>query len=156
MCRTFQRESLMKTAIPAIIAVALVSATSAQAKSTNNPQDLVNLESAWAKAAVARDAAALSRIVASDWKGQNERGKMYDRATMIHQTTAGEERLTSMLNHDVHVRFIGDDHAVVQGMDNESGVKKGKTVNEVYSWTDIYEKRGGQWVAIASQNTPVK
>jgi ketosteroid isomerase-like protein len=156
MCRTVQREKLMKTAIPVMLAVALASASSAQARTANNPQELVNLESAWAKAAVARDAAALSRIVAPDWKGQNERGKMYDRAAMIHQTTAGEERLTSMVNHDLHVRFMGDDHAVVQGMDNESGVKKGKTIKEVYSWTDIYEKRNGQWVAIASQNTPVK
>ena len=114
------------------------------------------MEAAWAKAAVARDCAALTRIVAPDWQGQNQHGKYYDRAAMIHQTTAGEEKLTSMVNHDVHVRFIGNDHAIVQGMDNKSGVKKGKTVNEVYSWTDIYEKRGGQWVAIASQNTPVK
>jgi hypothetical protein len=143
----------MKLAIPAMIAVVLASAASAAG---NNPQDLVNMEAAWAKAAVARDSAALTRIVAPDWKGQNEHGKIYDRAAMIHQTTAGEEKLTSMVNHDVHVRFIGNDHAIVQGMDNESGVKKGKTVNEVYSWTDIYEKRGGQWVAIASQNTPVK
>jgi uncharacterized protein (TIGR02246 family) len=143
----------MKLAIPAMIAVVLASAASAAG---NNPQDLVNMEAAWAKAAVARDSAALARIVAPDWKGQNEHGKIYDRAAMIHQTTAGEEKLTSMVNHDVHVRFIGNDHAIVQGMDNESGVKKGKTVNEVYSWTDIYEKRGGQWVAIASQNTPVK
>ena len=143
----------MKLAIPAMIAVVLASAASAAG---NNPQDLVNMEAAWAKAAVARDSAALTRIVAPDWKGQNEHGKIYDRAAMIHQTTAGEEKLTSMVNHDVHVRFIGNDHAIVQGMDNEFGVKKGKTVNEVYSWTDIYEKRGGQWVAIASQNTPVK
>ena len=29
-------------------------------------------------------------------------------------------------------------------------------LKEVYSWTDIYERRGGKWVAVASQNTPVK
>ncbi|MFL6728235.1 MAG: nuclear transport factor 2 family protein [Sphingomicrobium sp.] len=146
----------MKTAIPVMLAVVLASAASAQPKAANNPQDLVNMEMAWSKAAVARDAAALSRIVAPDWTGQNHRGKMYNRAAMIHETTAGEEKLTSMVNHDVHVRFIGNDHAIVQGMDNESGVTKGKTVKEVYSWTDVYEKRGGHWVAIASQNTPVK
>ena len=146
----------MKTAIPVMLAVVLASAASAQPKVANNPQDLINMEAAWAKAAVARDAAALSRIVAPDWKGQNQRGKMYDRAAMIHETTAGEEKLTSMVNHDLHVRFIGNDHAIVQGMDNESGVRKGKTVKEVYSWTDIYEKRDGHWVAIASQNTPIK
>ena len=146
----------MKIAIPLILAVALASAASAQPKAANNPQDLVNIETAWSKAAVARDAAALSRIVAPDWTGQNEHGKMMNRAAMIKHTVAGPEKLSAMTNHDVHVRFIGNDHAIVQGMDNETGMTKGKKVNQVYSWTDIFEKRGGHWVAIASQNTPVK
>jgi hypothetical protein len=146
----------MKTAIPAILAVVLASAVSAPAHAANNPQELIDMEAAWAKAAVARDAAALNRIVAADWHGQNDKGKLYDRAAMVHETVAGHEKLTSMTNHDLHVRFLDNDHAVVQGMDNESGTKAGKKVNEVYSWTDVYEKRGGKWMAIASQNTKVK
>jgi hypothetical protein len=146
----------MKMAIPAILALVLASGASAQAKAANDPQELINMEAAWAKASVARDAAALSRIVASDWHGQNHQGKYYDRAAMIHEIVAGDEKLSSMANHDLHVRFLGADHAVVQGMDDESGVTKGKTVHEVYSWTDVYEKRNGHWVAVASQNTKVK
>jgi hypothetical protein len=146
----------MKLAIAAIVAVALASGASAQHKAANNPQDLINLETTWSKAIVAKDAAALNRIVAADWHGQNEKGKYSDRATMVHASVTTATKLSAMVNHDVHVRFIGNDHAIVQGMDNESGVTKGKTTNEVYSWTDIFEKRGGQWVAIASQNTPVK
>lgn len=146
----------MKFVISATIAVAIASAASAQPKTANNSQDLVNLEAAWSKAAVARDAAALNRIVAPDWHGQNEKGKMMDRAAMVQQTVSGDEKLSAMTNHDVHVRFIYGDHAIVQGMDNETGTIKGKTVHQVYSWTDIFEKRNGHWVAIASQNTPVK
>ena len=146
----------MKIAIPVIAAIILASGTSAQAAAANDPQQIVAMESAWAKAAVERDAAALNRIVAPDWHGQNHNGKLYDRAAMIHETVAGHEKLTSMNNHDLHVRFLGPDHAVVQGMDDESGVVAGKKVNEVYSWTDVYEKRGGHWVAVASQNTKVK
>lgn len=146
----------MKTSIPVILFVTLASAASAQPKAANNPQDLVNIEAAWSKAAVARDAAALSRIVAPDWTGQNEHGKMMNRAAMIQHTVAGDEKLSAMTNHDVHVRFIGSNHAIVQGMDDETGMTKGKKVNQVYSWTDIFEKRGGHWLAIASQNTPVK
>jgi hypothetical protein len=145
----------MKIAIAAIAAVVLASPLSAAAPA-NNPQDLVNLEAAWSKAAVAKDAAALNRIVAADWTGQNEHGKMMNRAAMIQHAVSADEKLASMTNHDLHVRFVGSDLAIVQGMDNESGVAKGKKVNDVYSWTDIFQKRGGQWVAIASQNTPVK
>jgi hypothetical protein len=146
----------MKTAIPVIFALAFASGAAAEAKATNNPQELIDMEAAWAKAAVARDAAALNRIVAADWQGQNQKGKIYNRAAMVHETVAGDEKLTSMVNHDLHVRFLGSDHAIVQGMDNETGVRKGKAVKETYSWTDIYEKRDGKWVAVASQNTPIK
>lgn len=145
----------MKTAIPVILVVALASAASA-APPANNPQDLVNLETAWSKALVARDSAALNRIVAPDWSGHSAQGKLINRADMMQHELNGPEKLTAMANHDVHVRFIGPDHAIVQGMDNESGVTKGKKVNEVYSWADIFAKRDGHWVAIASQNTPVK
>ena len=148
----------MKTAIPAMLALVLASGVSAPAlaAAANNPQDLINIEADWAKAAVARDAAALNRIVAADWHGQNHHGKYYDRATMIHEVVAGHEKLTSEVNHDLHVRFLGADYAVVHGMDNETGVEAGKKINEVYSWLDVYEKRGGRWVAIASQSAKVK
>ena len=148
----------MKTAISAILALVLASAASAPvlAAGANNPQDLVNIEAAWAKAAVARDAGALNRIVAADWHGQNHHGKYYDRAAMIKEVVAGPEKLTSEVNHDLHVRFLGANFAAVHGMDDESGVEAGKKVTEVYSWLDLYEKRGGQWVAIASQSAKVK
>ena len=148
----------MKLVIPFAAAIVFASATAALAAvpSANKPQDLISLEAAWSKAAVARDAAALRRMVAPDWTGQDEHGKMINRAAMIKHTVADEGRLTSMTNHDVHVRFIGNDHAIVQGMGNVSGVSKGKKFDKVFSWTDIFEKRGGTWVAIASQDTPVK
>ena len=147
----------MKTAIPAILALVLVSGASAPALAANDPKEIVAMEAAWAKAEVTRDGAALSRILAPDWHGRNEKGVYYDRTAMIHDNTVGSrEKLTSMTNHDLHVRFLGPDHAIVQGMDDESGVKNGKKINEVYSWLDVYEKRGGHWVAIASQNTKVK
>jgi len=32
----------------------------------------------------------------------------------------------------------------------------GKKISEVYSWLDVYQKRNGHWVAVASQNAKVK
>jgi len=148
----------MKTAIPAILALVLASAASAPALAAggNNPQDLINLENAWAKAAVARDGAALSRIVAPDWHAQNHKGKYYDRTAMIHEVVSGHEKLTSEVNHDLRVTFIGNDVAAVHGMDDETGIVNGKKISEVYSWLDVYQKRNGHWVAVASQNAKVK
>ena len=68
---------------------------------------------------------------------------------------AGENKSTSMTNHDVRVRIIGD-VAIVQGMDDEKSTSKGKDVSGTYIWTDVFQKRSGHWVAVASQGSPVK
>src|SRR5205807_190061 len=116
-------------------------------------QELIAMETAWAKALVAHDTAALSRIVAADWHGQNQSGKWYDRAGMLKSVASGDDKYSAMTNHDLHARLVGADIGYVQGMDTETSTHKGKSSSGTYSWTDIYQKRDGKWVAIASQNT---
>lgn len=58
--------------------------------------------------------------------------------------------------HRAPLRFVGADVAIVQGEDTETSTHKGKPSSGVYSWTDIFQKRNGRWVAIASQNTPAE
>jgi uncharacterized protein (TIGR02246 family) len=132
-----------------------VAQPAADAPAISGEQELVNMEEAWSKALVANDSAALNRIIAPDWHGQNQEGGYYDRASMLKSFADGTDRITAMANHDVHVRFVGADLAIVQGKDTETSTHKGKPSSGVYSWTDIFQKRNGRWVAIASQNTPV-
>lgn len=146
----------MKLAIPAFIALTLAASVAAQPSQTSpSEQELVSMEAAWSKAIVARDAAALNKIMAADWHGQDSRGTYSDRAAAVKALTDGTDSVSAMTNHDVHVRFVGADLAIVQGQDTETSTHKGKSTSGVYSWTDIFQKRDGQWVAIASQNTPV-
>jgi hypothetical protein len=44
---------------------------------------------------------------------------------------------------------------VVQGFDDETSSENGKDTSGTYSWTDVFEKRNGHWVAVASQTTKV-
>jgi hypothetical protein len=44
---------------------------------------------------------------------------------------------------------------VVQGYDDETSSEKGKDTSGTYSWTDVFQKRNGHWVAVASQTTKV-
>lgn len=167
----------MKLAIPALVALSLAWPASAQMTSTTAPppqamqpmppaaqpapmaasgeQELIALEDTWMKALQAGDAATLNRIIAPDWHAQNQSGTWYDRAAMVKSFTDGTDKITKATNHDVHVRFIGADLAIVQGRDSEVSTHKGKPSSGEYSWTDVFQKRDGQWVAIASQNTPV-
>ena len=117
--------------------------------------ELVAMEAAWSKAVVAKDTAAVGRIVAADWTGQNAGGMRATKTQMLADLKSGADSATMMTNHDVHVRVIGD-LAIVQGADDEKSMHEGKDVSGTYTWTDIFQKRAGHWVAIASQSTPVK
>jgi len=157
----------MKFAIPALVALTLAwpvsaqtaapsaMAPAAQPVAASGEQELVALEDTWVKALIAGDSATLNRVIAPDWHAQNQSGTWYDRAAMVKSFTDGTDKITKASNHDVHVRFIGADLAIVQGRDTEVSTHKGKSSSGEYSWTDVFQKRDGQWVAIASQNTPV-
>ncbi|HEY2444809.1 MAG TPA: nuclear transport factor 2 family protein [Rhizomicrobium sp.] len=134
-----------------ICAAMLVVAGSASAADMTE-QKLVDMEAAWSKAMVAKDTAAISAIVADDWSGQNPGGKMQNKAGLLADIKSGDSAATSMANHDVHARVMGD-MAVVQGADDEKSTEKGKDTSGSYTWTDVFAKRGGKWVAIASQVT---
>src|SRR5205085_3057943 len=110
-------------------------------------QELIALEDSWMKALQAGDAATLNRIIAPDWHAQNQSGTWYDRAAMVKSFTDGTDKITKANNHDVHVRFVGADLAIVQGRDSEVSTHRGKSSSGEYSWTDVFQKRDGQWVA---------
>lgn len=129
-------------------------ATTAVAASTPE-QDLVAMEARWAKAMVDQDLAAIDKIVAPDWTGQDSRGKLMTKSEMMTEYKTGKFEISAMANHDVHPRVMGD-MAVVQGADTETSSDGGKDTSGVYTWTDVYQRRGGQWVVVASQVTPVK
>jgi len=137
------------------MACSFAAATLATASFAATPADeLVAREASWSKAMVAKDMDALKDIIAPDWIGQNQSGKQTTRAQLLESIASGEDKATSMTNHDVHVRIVGD-LAIVQGMDTEVSTHKGASSSGTYSWMDVFQKRGGKWVAIASQNTPL-
>ncbi|HEX4160758.1 MAG TPA: nuclear transport factor 2 family protein [Rhizomicrobium sp.] len=130
----------------------LMAGPAAAADMSATQQKLVDMEAAWSKAMVAKDTAAVSSIVGDDWTGQNPGGKMEDKTNLIADIKSGTAVATEMTNHDVHVRVMGN-MAVVQGADNEKSSYKDKDTSGAYTWMDVFAKRDGKWVAIASQVT---
>lgn len=142
----------MKTMI-AVIAAACVLAGAASAAGAAD-QTLVDLETAWSKAFIAKDTAAMSDIIADTWSGHDSSGK-FTKADLIGAVKSGELGYATMTIHDVHARVIGN-IGIVQGMDDETSSYKGKDTSGTYSWTDVFENRGGKWQAIASQVSKVE
>jgi len=141
----------MKFVITAAAAVCVL-AGSALAADTKT---FVDLENAWMKALIARDTASLTTIIAEDWSGLSDSPKPLPRAGEIALVKSGKLKIESATVRDVKVRVVGT-IAVVQGYDDEKSSYDGKDGSGSYCWTDVFENRGGKWVAVASQVTKVK
>lgn len=136
-------------------AALMLSVSAAAAGKMMQEQELIDLENTWSKAIVQHDVAAVSSIVADDWMGQNDSGKIADKTRLLDEMKSGKMSATSMTNRDMHVRLIRG-LGIVQGSDDEKSTSKGKDTSGTYTWMDVFEMRDGRWQAIASQITKVK
>jgi ketosteroid isomerase-like protein len=115
---------------------------------------LTDLEARWSAASLTQDTKAVDAILAPDWVGRSWNGKQSNKAKALAEMKDPTSKTTVIKNHDVVVRAFGN-VAVVQGYDDETSVDKGKDSSGTYSWTDVFQNRGGHWVAVASQTTKV-
>src|SRR6266851_5240796 len=113
-------------------------------------QQLKQMEDDWQKAIKNKEAATLKRILAEDWVGTDDKGKVLNREPYISQTTSNPDAIESTENFDMQVRVYGDT-AVVTGGSREKGTRNGTAYTETYRWTDVFVKRGGHWQAVVSQ-----
>jgi ketosteroid isomerase-like protein len=116
---------------------------------------IANLEAALGQAMIHKDIATLSNVVADDWTIQNDSGAMGTKAGFISDVQSGALVVTTFKLHDLHIRVLGN-VAFVQGFDDEESSYKGKPNNGTYNWLDVWEKRGGRWVSVATQLTRVE
>ena len=145
----------MKTLVCACAALLLAAgAAGAQGRmKMMKEQELMDVENAWSKAIVQHDMATISSIVADDWMGQNDTGKVADKSRFMDEMKAG--KTLSMVNRDMHVR-IEHGLGIVQGSDDEKSMSRGRDTSGAYTWTDVFAMRDGRWQVIASQVTKVK
>ncbi len=144
----------MRKAMLSVVAAALAASAAGAYAAATPGDELVQLEANWSKAMVAGDYATVDKIIASDWVGQNHTGKPLNKSEFMAMFKDGKVKMAAMKNHDVHVRMFGE-MAVVQGADDEKSVETGKDSSGSYTWTDVFQRRDGHWVAVASQVTKV-
>jgi len=144
----------MKKAFSIFLATLIFTGAAAAKDMSPAEKKIVDLETTWSKAFVGKDIKTLSGIIADDWMGQEDSGKPTDKAALIGMVKTGDLTITKMTNRDLHVRIIGT-VAIAQGSDDEKSTYKGKDTSGAYTWQDVFEMRGGKWVAIASQVTKV-
>jgi hypothetical protein len=124
----------------------------------SNPADdeahLVRLEHDYARALMEKDRAFLMRFYASDWRGGNWMG-FWSKSTMLKSVLDARYVVKSMNVRDLKVRVMGD-IAVVQGVDEEVTSVDGRDTSGKWAFTDVFSRRNGTWVAIASHTSEIK
>ena len=113
-------------------------------------QQLKQMEDDWQKAIKNKEAAPLKGIIAEDWAGTDDKGKLLNKEPYISQTTSNPDAIESTENFDMQVRVYGNT-AVVTGGLTEKGTRNGTAYTDTYRWTDVFVKRGGHWQAVVSQ-----
>lgn len=145
----------MKTLILAS-ALGLVTGTLTHAQQALSVEQLIaGNEAALGRAMIARDTATLSQLVGEDWTIQNDSGHPGTRAAFIHDIGSGKLVVKRFVLHDLHVRVSGN-VAWLFGTDDEVSSYDGKESNGRYNWLDVWVKRNGHWVSVATQLTRVK
>jgi ketosteroid isomerase-like protein len=116
-------------------------------------QTLQVMEQDWLNAEKNHDAAAFEKLVADDWIAITPDGKSQTKAERAAEIKTSN--IDSATLGDMKVRVFGD-AAVVTGTDDEVTMKDGNKSNDHYVWTDVFVKRNGKWLAVASQTAQIK
>lgn len=118
-------------------------------------QQLIDIENALAKAFVARDFATIDESIGDDWTMQNDSGKMLVKADFYVPLKSGKLKYRKMISYDMKPRVFGN-VAIVQGMVDEVSSYDGKETSGTNTWLDVFQRRAGKWVMIASQISKVE
>ena len=115
---------------------------------------LVRLEQDYARALIAKDVAFLKAYYAPDWRGGDWMG-FGSKTNIINMLLDRRYRVTSMKLRDLKVRLLGD-VAIVQGVDEEVSAMGAQDTSGLWGFTDIFARRAGRWLCIASQTTKIE
>jgi ketosteroid isomerase-like protein len=142
-----------------LLSSVLFAAVTMQAQQTKTDSDaaisetLQAMEHSWLNAEKNHDTAAFEKIVADDWIAIGPDGKSQSKAERAAEIKAAH--ITSATMGDMKVRVFGDT-AVVTGTDDESTMEGGKKSSDHYAWTDVFVRRNGKWLAVASQTAQIR
>ena len=121
-------------------------------------QEVRKLEREWLDAYEKRDAEAMNRILADDFKLTFSNGRTQTKADILAQLKSEKESgrpSPKLSTEDVQSRIEGD-KVILTGHFIQQTERDGQTRTMKLSYTDTYTKRQGRWQVIASQLTRIQ
>jgi ketosteroid isomerase-like protein len=111
---------------------------------------VLDLEEAWAKAVVKRDAATFRRLLAPGFV-YTEDDRVQNGEQLTRDIVSGTDTITDARNESLETRTF-DNAMIVTGWLIMRGRSGGKPFERRYRFTDTWLKRGGRWQIIAAQD----
>jgi hypothetical protein len=136
------------------------------AKETVNPTaieaEVLRLEKAWADGGHRHDAESVRKILADDLIITYPDGNTGTKASELSDIESGAITMDAWDVSDTKVTVMGADAAVITGRGvikngkyKDPKTKKSIDISGEYRFTDVYARRNGQWLAVASQSTKI-
>jgi ketosteroid isomerase-like protein len=116
------------------------------------PADLAKAAHEYDEAQVKSDKAALTRLIADDYRLQNSSGVVQNKASFIADQVAPGYRLDPFKIEEPVERVMGDT-ALLGGVATISGLSEGQPYKVRLRFVDVWQKRGGRWQVVFSQAT---
>ena len=141
-------------ALRAILLAAIVWAVpvsaNAQSSLAATKKQIAQLEDTWIQAVIKRDARAFDRLLAPSFV-YTEDDRVYSRAELIKEMTAGTDTVRSGRNEDLTVRVYANT-AVATGWLVLAGRGAKGAFERRYRYTDTWQKSGNTWRVIAAHD----
>jgi ketosteroid isomerase-like protein len=133
-------------------AVSVAGAQQPKGAATRTPDEraVLDLEEAWAKAVVKRDAATFKRLLAPGFV-YTEDDRVQTGEQLTRDIISGADTVTQARNEQLETHTFGN-AMIVTGWLVMQGRSGGKPFERRYRFTDTWLKRGGQWQIIAAQD----
>jgi ketosteroid isomerase-like protein len=123
----------------------------------SDAQQLLYMEMEWADADQRGDAAWFERNLAEDYYGVSSRtGKLNTKADDVADIKNRKEVIESAVASDMQVHMEGNTGIVTGVYQMKGRDEKGQAFDRRIRYTDVYVKRDGRWLAVASQGTPIQ
>jgi ketosteroid isomerase-like protein len=142
----------MKRALALLVCALTVSC---HTKQTDVRQELLRLETDFAKAVVRNDADAIGKFLGDDWEIIDPDGNIIDKAKFLRAIRSGTLTHDLMESEGMNVRSYGDS-AVVTALTKTKGKFAGQEFTTQERATDVFVKRNGRWQCVFSQLTTFK
>ncbi len=141
---------LLAFALPSVI-----QAQPAAADLTALAKELLALEDQWTEAFIKHDPAPLASILAEEYMGVGNDGRVWTKARIMERVKEKNFTLHSFTIMETKAQRHGDT-AVLYGMAIDKGIEAGKEYSQVLRFQDVWISRGGHWQCIAGQNAPAE